>query len=589
MGLAHMSRGEHARAEKCFLRASELEPRFAPALSNLGISQAELGRYEDAIASYRRAIVAKPDYPEAHFNLGNAYFRSGQYREAASSFEQALVHRPQFPDAVRGLAMAHLEAGNATRAAELFQTLLASDPSDLQALSGLGSAEDRLGNHEQAVELFIKALELEPSNADAANNLGNAQMNLNRVDEAAELFRQAIALRPDDAMLHANYFGLLERTNKIGELADALAAATEACARGSTLLDYWSGVLADRQGSHEDAYRILESVVSADLPPKVQQSLAERLAKLADRLGDTAAAWAHCHMMNELATTQQLSGVDGSAYIAEVQHLIEAWDRSPPCLDDDAEEGSDLIFMVGFPRSGTTLLDSVLRGHPLVNIVEEKPLVEQMRALLDAAATPNVLATLRSEEIAKLRAAYRSALAQQEQKPGSTVTIDKMPLNLIHAGLIHHVFPGARFLLVLRHPCDCVLSCLFQNFRLNDSMANFTTLDGAARLYDATMRLWLKYEKMLPLRFSTVRYEDLIADLEGTAQQMLGELGLPWDDRVLDYQATARGRSRIRTPSYSQVTENLYSHATGRWTRYREHLSPILPQLEPWTKRWEYS
>jgi len=212
-----------------------------------------------------------------------------------------------------------------------------------------------------------------------------------------------------------------------------------------------------------------------------------------------------------------------------------------------------------------------------------------VRAALNGPATLEALDSLAEAGVVRLRAVYLEELRARLGDPaGDRLVIDKLPLNLVHAGLIHRLFPEARFILALRHPCDAVLSCFMQNFALNDAMANFLDLEAAARLYDAIMRLWVAAEETLSLRVHVLKYEDLVADLPGTVQPLMAFLGLDWHDGMADYQTTALGRGRINTPSYQQVTEPLYSRASGRWLNYRDQMAPVLPLLAPWAERFGY-
>ena len=161
-------------------------------------------------------------------------------------------------------------------------------------------------------------------------------------------------------------------------------------------------------------------------------------------------------------------------------------------------------------------------------------------------------------------------------------------MNITHVGSIHRVFPDAKFILALRHPCDCVLSCFMQTFKLNGAMMNFLSLEQSARLYAAVMELWTVYRQKLDLDVHVVKYEELVQDLEGTCRPLIRFLGLEWDDNLHNYQKTALERGSIHTPSYSQVVQPLYKRASGRWTNYREQMEPVLPVLQPWIEAFGY-
>jgi hypothetical protein len=249
----------------------------------------------------------------------------------------------------------------------------------------------------------------------------------------------------------------------------------------------------------------------------------------------------------------------------------------------------DPIFMIGFPRSGTTLLDSILRSHPQIEILEEQPFIEQMKNSLVQPINFNSLKNLSDSEIESLRTEYIFKINRSVQGCGSTkFVIDKFPLNLVHTGLIHRVFPTAKFILSIRHPYDCVLSCFMQNFKINDAMENFLSLKQAAKFYNEVMSLWIQYEQKLLIKRHVVKYEDLIHNLKGTTLPILKFLNLDWNSSLLEYQTTALSRGFINTPSYHQVLEKLNSDAVGRWENYSSNFSGINSILSPWVTKYGY-
>jgi hypothetical protein len=244
------------------------------------------------------------------------------------------------------------------------------------------------------------------------------------------------------------------------------------------------------------------------------------------------------------------------------------------------------IFLVGFPRSGTTLLDTLLMNMPSLHVLEEMPVLGQVdRALGDEAR----LATLGGEEANRLRALYFESLEAlaPPPRPGLTI-VDKHPLRMARLPVAARLFPDAKVIFVERHPCDVVLSCFMANFQLNHAMRSFTSLDEAARTYDLVSEAWTRAEALLPLRVHRIRYERMVADLESEMRPLLDFLELPWSDSVLDNVGAAAERGHVRTASYAQVTEPIYTRAAGRWQRYRRQLEPVLPLLAPWAERMGY-
>jgi hypothetical protein len=251
-----------------------------------------------------------------------------------------------------------------------------------------------------------------------------------------------------------------------------------------------------------------------------------------------------------------------------------------------ATERGTPAFLVGFPRSGTTLLDTFLMGHLDTAVLEELPLMHQAETVLGD------IAQLPSASIARLeqaRSAYFAELDRHIPAGFGGLAIDKMPLNLLAMPYAHCLFPDARIVFVQRHPCDAVLSCLMQGFALNNATACFLDLGDAAAAYVSIMTVWMRSRELLPLKVHTLVYERLVTAPEDELRPLVEFLGLEWQAQILDHRATARGRGAIGTPSYDQVVEPLSQGPSGRWRRYEKELEPVLTILLPWAERLGYS
>jgi len=227
----------------------------------------------------------------------------------------------------------------------------------------------------------------------------------------------------------------------------------------------------------------------------------------------------------------------------------------------------------------------MLMGHPDIEVLEEEPtLLEAFHILKDHNELP--LAT--DDQIRAARDAYFEAAQKLTPlKPGNLL-VDKNPLAMNALPVIRRLFPDARIILALRHPCDVVLSCYVTNFNLNDGMANFVHLDTAADLYDLSFTYFERCQQLMPMPMHPVIYENVVADQQRELVGLFDFLGLDWHDAVLDHQTTARNRGRIKTASYAQVVEPIYKRSAGRWQNYRKHLEPIIPTLKPWIDKFGY-
>ena len=259
------------------------------------------------------------------------------------------------------------------------------------------------------------------------------------------------------------------------------------------------------------------------------------------------------------------------------------WTRPP------ADGLANPLFLVGFPRSGTTLLQQVLAGHPEVATLEERDnLRDAHGTLLLEAGAMGRWSSIPETKLTALRRAYWQRVEKVLAEDGKrAVYVDKLPMNLAVLPVVHLLFPEAKIVLALRDPRDVIVSCFRSRFELNAAMIQFLSLESASRYYDAVMSLAEVSREKLPLSLHVLRYEDLVADLRGESMKLMEFLGLPWSEEALNYVETARRRA-IRTPSATQVIRPIYSSSIGQWRRYEAQLAPVLPVLEPWVRKFGY-
>ena len=484
--------------------------------------------------------------------------------------------------------------GRLQEALEQGTALAGRDPSVPLIWNILGAVNAGLGRLDQAVASYTKALQIKPDYAKAHNNLGIALNDLGKHEEAIASYYKALAIKPDFTVVYHNLTEVLEKTNRTEALREAVNKAKRSCP-GSLRLALSEAQLLKRDGDYAAARAVLEGAWEPVADTDVMAARAFLLGDLCDRLGDVEAAYDYFSQGNRLRRdTPRAMQADGGRCSSQIDVLAKRFTVNwiadwQPLECGDARP--DPVFLVGFPRSGTTLLDTILRSHAAISVVEEAPTVGNVRKVLGRlpGGYPDGLAELDSDHLAELRRTYFVELDKHLDPEGrSPLVVDKLPLNTIDAGLIHRIFPQARFLFVKRHPCDCVLSCFMQNFKPTDAMVNFFDLAGAARFYDQVMTLWQQYRAVLPLKVHTVRYETLVEAFEETVAPVFDFLDVGWDDGVQNYVETALLRGRIKTPSYNQVTQPLYTRARGRWKRYRKHLQPVLPILLPWARHFGY-
>lgn len=494
------------------------------------------------------------------------------------------------PSLLNYLGIAHAQLGQFERAAQRFTLASRIKPDFAWAHNNLGSAFRNLGKLDEAVEAINTALKLQGNYAEAHNNLGNVLADKEEFDAAIDCYRAAIASDPDYARAHLNLCEVLEKTNRLDAFGDAVRAASLHCSADDPRLLLHLGKLAVREKDYAASCDHLTKIDLDSNASDITIPACEQLGKSYDRLGNYDAAFASFSKMNK-HTIALLGAADRSltGYTEMITARSSTWRVQPEPINPSPATSQKMAFLIGFPRSGTTLLDTLLRGHPAITVVEEQPMLDDLVSHFNIEESPAALARLTDDQILELRSFYLGQLKTHINSDISDqMIVDKFPLNLRHAALIQRLFPDAKIIFALRDPADCVLSCFMQNFTLNTAMASFLSLEQAGKTYDAVMELWTHYEPHLTIGTYYLKYEDLITELQGTMKPLLAFLGLDWVDAMGEHQKTAAQRTNINTPSYDQVTQPIYSQAMQRWRRYERHLAPVLPITKKWAAHWDY-
>ncbi len=539
-----------------------------------------------AVESYARVVALVPGDFESWNNLGNARSEAGDKLGARAALDRAVALRPDLLSIRLNHAAAVAESAGEAEAVAYYQACVRDFPDASQPLGDLGSLLTGLHRDDEALAALDKAAALAPEDAIIAVRLGEICVATFDHARAEAQFKRALALDPAHAEAHIELAILYERSNRTDELA-ALVRAAETIGVESGALGFLQALALRRERRFADALAAALAVPETIEPGR----RAQLIGQCYDRLGDATRAFAAFVEMNRLnardPTDPLARAVDYRNGIRRsIDTVTPAWHRGWSALSPLAAETPAPVFLVGFPRSGTTLLDTLLMGHPEVDVLEELP---PLRIAEDMIGDLHRLAALDDRGRAAARARYFAEVqARSDWRPGR-VLVDKLPMNLNKVPLIHRLFPDARFILALRHPCDAVLSCFIATFKLNNAMANFLDLGSTAETYDLAFRNWQQCRDVLPIRVHTVRYEDVVADREAVLRPVMDYLGLDWHAGALDHERTAAARTLISTPSYAQVTEPIYARAVGRWERYRDALEPVLPVLAPWAERFRYA
>lgn len=508
------------------------------------------GAFAEAASLYQDIVSADPQDFESWGNLGICLLTTDRAPEALAAFSRSLGLRPDRLAVRQKWVEAHFVAGTGELALAELRNLARKDPSDANLWVAIGHVERLLDRPDESLAAIEQALQCDEFNADALVALAEAVEQRNDL----ERFESAVT--------------------RIAKLR-----------RPVEKLSLLQAKLAYRHGDYRQALDLARST-----PPSADAGTrAQLIGQCLDRLGDPQGAFeAFVDMNREDALTGSFTAraaEECRASLADrllllTREWIAGWQSAVPF------SGREPAFLVGFPRSGTTLLDTLLMGHPDIAVAEEEPMLARVG---DLVRDLSKLAKMQAAEIDKLRTQYFTEAARHVGHAPDRLLIDKNPLAMGSMAIIHRLFPTAPIIFMERHPCDVVLSCFMTRFQPTGLGANFLALRDTAILYDEMMQLWTKSDALLPLRTHRVRYERLVEDPEAELRPLAEFLGLDWMPELLDHRATAGKRRFIKTPSYAQVTEPVNKKPVDRWVRYRGLLDPVLPILQPWAERMDYS
>jgi tetratricopeptide (TPR) repeat protein len=618
-GLAALQAGKAGDAERLFKKTLDLQPRHVPALNlcgvlltqmrrfeeaeqyvtraieenptsdatfyNYGVILKALKRFDEAIAQFDRALAIKGSVPETLNARGDVLLELDRPEQAIADFDKALAIAPNFVDALvnkaralseddpkaalalteRALALqpnhalAWLASGDVLhherryeRALECFGRAAALQPDLAEAWLGRGDALHELRQNDQAAAAYEKALALKPDLAAAHNALGVLVMEQGRIDDARAMFRKAIELEPAVGEFHWQ----LAATKKFSP-GDPDLAAMEALAAGATsgrhermMLDFALGQAYADAGEHRRSFQHLLAATA-----EKRSTIAYDEAVMLSRLDSIAKTFTRDLIA---AKTVSSSGAGG---------------RSPRP-----------IFIIGMPRSGSTLLEQILASHPAVEAVGEvAAFPDAIFDVIDKAPDgqfrgmeyPDFVPVMDDQAVTSIGERYLVRIAKLASSNRER-TVDKMLDNFRYAGLIHLALPDAVILHTSRNALDTCISCFSKPF--NNQHYYSYDLAELGRYHKHYQRLMQHWHRVLPPgRILDVQYEDVVADLEGQARRIIAHCGLPWDERCLAFHETER---RVRTASLAQVRRPIYKSSVSRWKVYEEFLGPLFKELE---------
>lgn len=547
--------------------------------------------------------------PQALFRRAVADYEAGRHRQA----RKALAPLLDLPDPegyvtlLAGLVDGAL--GDWGAAEKRLAVAVERLPSRVEAWLGLGNARQMLGDPVAAADAFRKALALQPDNAAAWNNLGIARADVRLDHDAVSCFERALELSPgyDEAAR-----GRAEALARMTRFEDARFAYEELLRRhpGDSDLALARAELLERANRSEEALAALPAADTLKQPGLIARREALR-ARLLMREGDPGGAlemvrsvrrrtredWLGCleglllDRLGEPADAMRAFGRGNSARMRTNLYRRLHRQRLPDYLDHKLAQGIDPcdeiaststertpVFIVGLPRSGTTLLDRMLDAHPDIQVLEEPESLRIAEGVIAAGG-----------DVDSARERYWQYLEEVSGLGPEPVVVDKNPMHAMHLDQVPALFPRATVILSLRHPYDAALSCYMQDFGLNPATVHFLEPDSTAALCARLLRMMEAFERACPASVHRIRYEDLVTgDYRAPLERLLEAIGLPWHDDIDHFAERASQSGIIKSASYEQVTRGLYTSAVERWRRYEEWIGPFRRELGPMLEYWGY-
>lgn len=582
LGALYVQRGKIESGLALLAAAVAALPEDPEARNNLGMALQAAGRHAEAAAEYEKALKLRPGYAVAFNNLGNALDALGRRAEAIDRYREALTVEPRYPAACNNLGAALMKDNRPEEALTEFRRALTLRPDFAEARLNLGETLSLLKRHEEAVAVFRQALARQPDRPEAHLGLGRALQGLNCHREAIEHFRAAIRLRPHDGEAHLALGLALQELGDAREAGDCFEAALGLEPRRSA--HYFNlanlGRIAPDDGRVAAMLALAEDV---SLSVEEKSVLHFALGKALADVGEEARGFEHLIRGNALHRERlTVNEADRIELLHRVQDVFTPELISRARKTPDA--GPAPVFIMGMPRSGSTLIEQILAAHPLVFAAGEvEALRDAERGVSRGARFPDNVPGFTEADLARIARSYLDRLslvsrrgladAGTPRRQISRIT-DKMPANFRYVGLIRMALPQARIIHTVRDPVDTCLSCFAIRFERQPFSFDLGALGRYYRAYAALMEHW---RKVLPGdAILDVQYETLVSDFENEARRIVAWCGLEWDDACLRFQDASRP---VRTASSVQVRQPLYRSSIGRWRPSDEVLRPLLDGL----------
>lgn len=541
LGLTHYMARRYGRAVEYMSQAIVIDGSNPQYLCNLGEALRRDHKLDAAKTTFEKALDIKPEYLLAHLGLANTFRDQKRRPEAIARYRLALALNPAFAEAYHYLGVMFAEQDRTSEAIAYLRKAVSLKPKYVEAHLVLSQALDADGQIEEAIESYRDLIRRSPNLTAAHNNLANLLKTKGDLDGAILHYKRAIEINPNNVQARYN----LSRAGKARE----------------------EGL---------DAPELEEMLKSAKLEPIERSNVHFTLGKIYDDLERHAEAFEHFRLGNDF--DERSMPFDTTGHAKSIDKMISVFSKN--FFGRRQGFGCDSqtpIFILGMPRSGTTLLEQVLATHPKVygagELDQISNLVNAISAECPGAASyPECANDLDAMTACRLGDSYSNYV--RRLGGGAQFVTDKMPGNFMHIGFISLFLPNAKIIHSRRNPLDTCLSCYFQHF--TNPMPFSMSLESLGHYYRGYQRLMAHWEKVLPGKILTVDYEDMVQKHEETVRKVISFCGLDWDPKCLQFHETERA---VKTASTWQVRQPLYQTSVGRWKHYEHQLEPLIKML----------
>jgi len=571
-------KGSLIEAESAYRESLQLKPDLVAARVNLGLLLQNQGRLEEALAEFGEVARLGSASHEVYFNLGNLLKEKGSLIEAETAYREALRVNPKFAEAYDNLGVVLRELQRFNEAAKAHRESLRLKPNSAITYYNLGVALAKLGWYPNAMDAYSEAVRLDPDYLSAWINLAGLYASFGPWEKALECYRIAQNLDPTCKLANIGEASVLE---KQGDFKQAYILLQPFLTMHDP--DYFAGLvfaaLCRPLGRCDEAIALMEKLLERDDASLVNEKRANlhfELGRLYDSRSDFDAAFRHCKHGNEMLGRGR--DFNAQKHAQHIEDIIRTYNSGFIAQAPRARLASRRpVFIVGMPRSGTSLVEQILASHPDVfgggELDMMSLIVYDLPAKLGSRLSyPSCMVAMGQTDIDQMAQHYLEHLFVLS--PTAERVTDKMPENFLHLGLINLLFPEARVIHCKRDSLDTCLSCYFQNFELRHPYSQeLGMLGGYYRQYERLMNHWAA---VLDIHMMEVNYEDLVADQERKSRTIIEFCGLKWDDRCLRFYDTKRV---VGTASHDQVRRPIYQRSINRWKNYEAYLGPLKEAL----------